>query len=147
MRYKVNLSFSEFLTSSNPSWQGDKSYITDIGLYDAEIEHMDPDQRTFYSELLVSIINATDTFATDTYTNINDLIVNTQTNRIVTLATRLRFIDAQSVKNSVIYNIPQAINLDIQGQIPTLIRADFYTPAETDRIIQEYWADREGGII
>lgn len=36
MRYKVNLSFSEFLTSSNPSWQGDKSYITDIGLYDAE---------------------------------------------------------------------------------------------------------------
>jgi hypothetical protein len=77
----------------------------------------------------------------------NDLVVNTQTNRIVALATRLRFLDAQSVKNSVIYNIPQAINLDIQGQIPTLIRADFYTPAETDRIIQEYWADREGGII
>jgi hypothetical protein len=77
----------------------------------------------------------------------NDLVLNTQTNRIVALATRLRFLDAQSVKNSVIYNIPQAINLDIQGQIPTLIRADFYTPAETDRIIQEYWADREGGII
>jgi hypothetical protein len=36
MRYKVNLSFSEFLTSSNPSWQGGKSYITDIGLYDSE---------------------------------------------------------------------------------------------------------------
>jgi len=36
MRYKVNLSFSEFLTSSNPSWQGGTSYITDIGLYDAE---------------------------------------------------------------------------------------------------------------
>jgi len=35
-------------------------------------EHMDPDQRTFYSELLVSIINAKDTFATDTYTNINE---------------------------------------------------------------------------
>jgi hypothetical protein len=36
MRYKVNLSFSEFLTSSNPSWQGGTSYITDIGLYDSD---------------------------------------------------------------------------------------------------------------
>ncbi len=36
MRYKVNLSFSEFLVSSNPSWQGGKSYITDIGLYDSD---------------------------------------------------------------------------------------------------------------
>ena len=36
MRYKINLSFSEFLNSSNPSWQGGKSYITDIGLYDAD---------------------------------------------------------------------------------------------------------------
>lgn len=36
MRYKINLSFSEFLVSSNPSWQGDRSYITDIGLYDSD---------------------------------------------------------------------------------------------------------------
>lgn len=77
----------------------------------------------------------------------NNLPVNSRTNRIASLATRLRFMDAQSVKNSVIYNIPQAINLDIQGPIPSLIRADFYSPDETDRIIQEYWADREGGLI
>ena len=36
MRYKVNLSFSEFNNSSNPSWTGGKSYITDIGLYDSD---------------------------------------------------------------------------------------------------------------
>ena len=36
MRYKINLSFSEFLTPSNPTWTGGKSYITDIGLYDNE---------------------------------------------------------------------------------------------------------------
>jgi hypothetical protein len=36
MRYKVNLSFSEFLVSSNPTWGGRQGYITDIGLYDNE---------------------------------------------------------------------------------------------------------------
>jgi hypothetical protein len=36
MRYKINLGFSEFQASSNPSWSGGTSYITDIGLYDAE---------------------------------------------------------------------------------------------------------------
>lgn len=76
-----------------------------------------------------------------------DLAINTTTSRIAALATRLRFLDAQRVKNSVVYNIPQVINLNVQGLIPSLIRADFYTPDETDRIIQEYWADREGGLI
>lgn len=76
-----------------------------------------------------------------------DLIVNTKTNRIVTLATRIRFSNAQSIKNSVILNIPQTINLDITGQIPTLIRADFYSREETDRIIQEYCGDNEEEII
>jgi hypothetical protein len=36
MRYKVNLSFSEFLVPSNPTYNGSNSYITDIGLYDNE---------------------------------------------------------------------------------------------------------------
>ena len=36
MRYKVNLSFSEFLVPSNPTYRGGNSYITDIGLYDNE---------------------------------------------------------------------------------------------------------------
>ena len=35
MRYKVNLSQSEFQSSSNPTWtKGNSSYITEIGLYD-----------------------------------------------------------------------------------------------------------------
>jgi hypothetical protein len=76
-----------------------------------------------------------------------DLTINTATNRIVALATRLRFLDAQRVKDSVIYNIPEVINLNLQGPIPSLIRTVFYTPDETDRIIQEYWANREGGLI
>jgi hypothetical protein len=36
MRYKINLGFSEFQSSSNPSWSGGTSYITDIGLYDSD---------------------------------------------------------------------------------------------------------------
>jgi hypothetical protein len=37
MRYKVNLSSSEFLNSSNPTWNTTtKPYITEIGLYDDE---------------------------------------------------------------------------------------------------------------
>jgi hypothetical protein len=36
MRYKINLSFNEFQASTNPSWSGGTSYITDIGLYDNE---------------------------------------------------------------------------------------------------------------
>jgi len=36
MKYKLNLSKSEFLTSSNPTWtKGTKSYITEISLYDS----------------------------------------------------------------------------------------------------------------
>jgi hypothetical protein len=37
MRYKINLGQAEFLSSSNPSWtNGNKSYVTEIGLYDNE---------------------------------------------------------------------------------------------------------------
>ena len=50
-----------------------------------------------------------------------DLTINTTTNRIVALATRLRFLDAQRVKDSVVCNIPQVINLNLQGPIPSLI--------------------------
>ena len=41
MKYKVNLSQSEFQLSSNPSWTlGTNSYITEIGLYDNEKDLM-----------------------------------------------------------------------------------------------------------
>lgn len=76
-----------------------------------------------------------------------DLRINTTTKRIVALASRLKFLDIDRVKDSVIFNIPQVINLNIQGAIPSLIRADFYTHDETEKIIQEYWADKEGGLI
>jgi len=37
MRYKINLSQTEFQTSSNPTWtKGNSSYITEIGLYDSD---------------------------------------------------------------------------------------------------------------
>jgi len=79
--------------------------------------------------------------------NFYNLDVNTSTHTIVTLATRLRFIDAQRVKNSVINNIPQVLNLEIDIEIPTLIRADFYSRQETEKIIQEYWGEREESLI
>ena len=54
---------------------------------------------------------------------------------------------AQKVKNSVIYNIPQLIILSLGGLIPTLIRTEFYTREETEKIIQEYWAEKEEELI
>jgi len=36
MRYKINLSSTEFQVSSNPSWSGAISYVSEIGLYDSE---------------------------------------------------------------------------------------------------------------
>lgn len=78
----------------------------------------------------------------------NDLRINSRTvNDVASLATRLRLLDAQKVKNSVIYNIPQSITLELDGLIPTLIRAHFYTREETEKIIQEYWAEKEEGLI
>lgn len=37
MRYKINLGQSEFQATSNPTWtHGNKSYVTEIGLYDSD---------------------------------------------------------------------------------------------------------------
>jgi hypothetical protein len=37
MRYKINLGQSEFLASSNPTWDSTrKPHITEIGLYDSD---------------------------------------------------------------------------------------------------------------
>ena len=36
MKYKINLSQTEFQRTSNPSWSSGKpSYVTEIGLYDS----------------------------------------------------------------------------------------------------------------
>jgi hypothetical protein len=41
MKYKVNLGQAEFLSSSNPTWsQGNKPYITEVGLYDSDKDLM-----------------------------------------------------------------------------------------------------------
>jgi hypothetical protein len=41
MKYKINLGQAEFQTSSNPSWSANtNSYITEIGLYDDEMNLM-----------------------------------------------------------------------------------------------------------
>ncbi len=37
MRYKINLGQSEFLTSSNPTWDNTKKvHMSEIGLYDSD---------------------------------------------------------------------------------------------------------------
>ena len=67
----------------------------------------------------------------------NDLFINNRTGHVVTsLATRLRFLDAQKVKNSVIYNIPQLIILSLDALIPSLIRTEFYTREETEKLFK-----------
>jgi hypothetical protein len=60
MKYKINLSQSEFTYSSNPSWTpGTPSYITEIALYDSDKDLMvisklqSPVQRQFVQQFLV----------------------------------------------------------------------------------------------
>ena len=41
MKYKVNLGQAEFQSTSNPTWtKGTSSYITEIGLYDSDMNLM-----------------------------------------------------------------------------------------------------------
>jgi hypothetical protein len=41
MKYKTNLGQAEFQSTSNPTWtKGTSSYITEIGLYDNEMNLM-----------------------------------------------------------------------------------------------------------
>ena len=41
MRYKVNLSFAEFQTTTNPTWKkGTNSYVTEITLLDSNKDVM-----------------------------------------------------------------------------------------------------------
>jgi len=60
MRYKINLGQAEFLASSNPSWKNNTpSYISEIGLYDDEMNLMivsklqSPVQRQGIQQFLV----------------------------------------------------------------------------------------------
>lgn len=60
MRYKINLSQTEFVYSSNPTWTpGTPSYITEIALYDSDKDLMvisklqSPVQRQFVQQFLV----------------------------------------------------------------------------------------------
>ena len=77
----------------------------------------------------------------------NDLNIRSRTHHIVSLATRLRMLDAPLVKNSVIGNIPQLITLEMDGLVPNLIPAAFYTTKITETIIKAYWAEKEDGLL
>lgn len=77
----------------------------------------------------------------------NDLKICNRTNEIVSLATRLRFLNANQVKNSVIHSIPRTVTLELDGLIPGLIRANFISNEDTEKIIQEYWAEKEEGLL
>lgn len=77
----------------------------------------------------------------------NNLNLNIKNSKSISLATRLRFLDAQKLKNSVINNIPNEISLELDNLVHTLIRADFYSIDNTDKIIQEYWTEKEQTLI
>ncbi len=73
----------------------------------------------------------------------NDLQINTDLENIVKLETRVFFTDAKNVKNSVIYDLPTILNLNLLGGIPTLNREPFMRISEAEKVIAEYWKDRE----
>jgi hypothetical protein len=40
MNYQVNLGQTQFLDSSNPTWQGNSPYVTEVGLYNSDKDLM-----------------------------------------------------------------------------------------------------------
>lgn len=73
----------------------------------------------------------------------NDLQINTDITNIVKLETRIFFTDAKNVKNSVIYNLPITLDLNLIGNIPSLKRESFMNKEEAEKVIEEHWIDRE----
>lgn len=72
-----------------------------------------------------------------------NLQINTQTNGVAELATRIMFSDASNIvnQNAILTAIPLAINLNLAGVVPSLIRADFMDRQRVEQIL-----DRENGI-
>lgn len=72
-----------------------------------------------------------------------DLQIDTQTNSVVRLATRIMFSDAANIdnQNAILPVIPHALNLNLQGPISSLLRIDFMDRQRVDEIL-----DRENGI-
>ena len=40
MNYQVNLGQTQYLDSSNPTWQGNSPYVTEVGLYNSDKDLM-----------------------------------------------------------------------------------------------------------
>lgn len=57
--------------------------------------------------------------------NLGDLQINTNTNRILNCATRTMFNGYEEYLDLVRPMLPHALNLDMQGNIPTLLRSEF----------------------
>jgi hypothetical protein len=72
-----------------------------------------------------------------------DLQINTLDRPVVNLATRIYYsnIANQANQNAIFTAIPLALNLNVNGNIPSLIRADFLDRQRVDQIL-----DRENGI-
>ena len=73
----------------------------------------------------------------------HNLQINTQTNGVASLATRIMFSDASNIanQNAILTSIPLAINLNVTGEIPFLLRADFLDRQRVEQIL-----NRENGI-
>ena len=71
------------------------------------------------------------------------LLINTREHCIINLSTRIFFTDLanEANQNAILPSIPMVLNLNVNGLIPSLIRADFLSRQRVDQIL-----DRENGI-
>jgi hypothetical protein len=66
------------------------------------------------------------------------LTINTQTNHIANLSTRIMFTDAANltIKNNIVSAIPLVLTLNFNGTIPSLLCKDFMNKDKVDLILE-----------
>jgi hypothetical protein len=69
--------------------------------------------------------------------NFRKLNINSLSNSIVSLSTRIMFYDIKDelVRSTITNSIPMSLNLDLTGKIPSLINAPFLTQQQVDQIL------------
>jgi len=67
-----------------------------------------------------------------------DILINTNNTLVSRLATRIYFTDINNLtyQNAILPSIPFALNLNLDGAIPSLIRADFFDRQRVDQVLE-----------
>lgn len=70
-----------------------------------------------------------------------DIAINTQTQHVINLATRIFFADRPQIEHFVTPALPLGLELDYKGEVFSLHRANFFSPEHADEVIM---GDYEG---